>query len=424
MRSFMDLVQDAFLSGSNWNVDNSYGSLTSTSKALLDFPIPSGIHLHVSSLTTPHLATSYTLSSAGRVDGSLSYLYSSSALPLPAQVARTSSIPLRLTVPSYRPLLPYPPAPPSWHFERFLGGRRIDRLPTLLYGRMFLPSSTLEALYLRRLRPKMQLKISTVSGERLKNHGTILALLQRDEGKWSAEGLFSTDSALVGARGLWNFGPDPRHNADHHHERTEPTGPSASEESLSPTAALASRSERSARLSLGGEVYYGLANKSGGMSTGLRFTTLQGHQGFPLTMTATLNPLMGNLSASYAVKAGTDLALAARFDFNVYSYESGVVLGCELWRRKETGGRESIQAESSANERDDSGYTSASSSESKKDDDGIQGVLKSRIDQSGDIGILWEGRIKDLLFSLGTSIDLRSRTQPIRAFGVEFQYSS
>ncbi len=68
------------------------------------------------------------------------------------------------------------------------------------------------------------------------------------------------------------------------------------------------------------------------MSTGLRFSTLPTHPGFPYTMTLTLNPLMGNLSSTYSVLAGRGLALSSRFDFNVFSYESGLVVGAEVWR--------------------------------------------------------------------------------------------
>jgi distribution and morphology protein 10 len=46
----------------------------------------------------------------------------------------------------------------------------------MLYGRMFLPRSTVEALYLRRLSPTRQIKVSCVSDVRLKNGGTVCLL--------------------------------------------------------------------------------------------------------------------------------------------------------------------------------------------------------------------------------------------------------
>ena len=79
----------------------------------------------------------------------------------------------------------------------------------LLYGRLYLPH-TLEALYLRRLSPTQQFKLSAVSDSRLRNGATILAMHQYDVGKYSAETLYSTDGGLIGLRGDSNFGPDPR----------------------------------------------------------------------------------------------------------------------------------------------------------------------------------------------------------------------
>ena len=260
---------------------------------------------------------------------------------------------------------------------------------------MFLPHSRLEALYLRRLTPTRQLRIAAVSDSNLNNGGTILALLQNDMGKYSTEYMYSTDSALMGVRGLYNFGPDPR-NAP-----TEPT----SVDQVEPVHG---------RFSAGAELYYGLLNKSGGLSTGLRFTTLPNHPGFPYTMTLTLNPLMGNLSSTYAVKAGSSLALCSRFDFNFYSYESELQLGCELWRRRSTADVDWAVKK----------LRSDWKQPTISPDDDVSGVLKARVDQGWRVGVLWEGRIKELLFTLGASLDLKKREQIFRSVGIELQYSS
>lgn len=266
---------------------------------------------------------------------------------------------------------------------------------TLLYGRVFLPRSTLEALYLRRLSPTQQLKLSCVS-DSTANAGTILALWQQDVGKYSTEFMYSTDSALLGFRGLYNFGPDPR---------KETPKPPNLQEIVEPNYG---------RFSAGAELYYGLLNKSGGISTGIRFTTLPDHTGFPYTMTLTMNPLMGNLSSTYAVKAGKNLALCSRFDFNFYSYESELQLGCELWRRRDTTDVEWAVKKLRPDWKPHSVTL----------DDDVSGVLKARVDQDWRIGLLWEGRIKELLFTLGASLDLKKREQIFRAVGVELQYSS
>ena len=264
-----------------------------------------------------------------------------------------------------------------------------------MYGRIFLPQSRLEALYLRRLGPSRQLRIAAVSDSNLNNGGTILALLQNDFGKYSTEYMYSTDSALMGVRGLYNFGPDPR---------VAPTEPTAVEQ-MEPVHG---------RFSAGAELYYGILNKSGGISTGVRFTTLPNHPGFPYTMTLTLNPLMGNLSSTYSVKAGSSLALCSRFDFNFYSYESELQLGCELWRRRNTADTDWAVKKLRP------GWKRPTVSP----DDDVSGVLKAKVNQDGQIGVLWEGRIKELLFTLGASLDLKKREQIFRSVGVELQYSS
>lgn len=342
-----------------------------TPPALLDFDTPRGLRLNLSSLSSPHFATSYALGSVGLVDGSLSYLYSSLPLTTPSQSA---TLALPSVVRGYRPLraLRAPDDPRAW--ERWRGGRRVDARDVLLYGRLYLPQSTLEALYVRRLSPARQLRLSAVSDARLRNGGTLLALLQRDVGKYSTEALYSTDGGLLGVRGLYNFGADPRR--------------AAAAAGAGAEAAAVDDSKIEGRFSAGAEVYYGALNKSGGVSVGGRFATLPGYRGMPLTATLTLNPPMGSVSATYAVRAGERLALCSRFEFNAYSYESDVVVGCELWR------------------------------------EGGAGVLKARVDRKYRVGVLWEGRVKDFLVSAGSALDLRARERPFRSVGLELQYSS
>lgn len=388
MLDFMEYVQNAFYAASGWDRDNSYGALTATSRSLLDFPTPLGLRFSLSSLSTPTFATSYTLRSLGLVDGSLSYLYSS--LPLSSLPSASSSLPLSHIVPGYRLLSSLRQPDEPWWWEVWHQGRRIDKRDTLLYGRLFLPRSTLEALYLRRLTPRSQLKVSCVSDSRLPNGGTVLALLQHDTGRFSTEGLYSTDSALLGLRGLYNFGPPPI--------------PSTSTTSTQPAA-----TPPAARLSLGAEAYFSPLNKSGGLSTGLRFSTLAPHPGFPYTTTLTLNPLMGSLESTYSVRASRLLALSSRFDFNVYSYESGLVLGMELWRLREDDGL---------------GWARRKMTGGGGEEEEMAGVLKARVDQRGNVGLLWEGRVKELLFCAGVDVDLKGGENLFRGVGLEVSYSS
>ena len=327
----------------------------------------------------------------GLINGSLSYLYSSRPF---TKVSRNSSIDLQDFVEGYQRVQEVQEPNREYAREVRQHGRRSDKPDTLLYGRLYLPQSTLEAMYLRRLSPTKQIQLSYVSDATLKDGATLLALYQYHRGKYNTEYLYSTDSGLVGIRGLYNFGIDPSEDSGDH----------------------TILQQRNGRLSAGGELYYGLLNKSGGMSAGLRFTTLPRHTGFPYTMTLTLNPLMGNLSSSYAVLAGQNLALCSQFDFNFYSYESGLRLGLELWKRRQehvetAWARQLIRPE----------WKQSSSSRQSND---VSGVLKARWDQDWRIGILWEGRLKEILFSLGVTLDMQRRDQIFHAVGAEVQFSS
>jgi distribution and morphology protein 10 len=129
---------------------------------------------------------------------------------------------------------------------------------------------------------------------------------------------------------------------------------------------------------------------------------------------------MGNISTTYAVKAGPNLSLCSKFDFNVYSYESDVVMGCELWRMRT---REEKKPERSMAAKLEWRLDPPEPKKEKEPQD-VAGVLKARMDQNGRIGLLWEGRVKEILFSLGSEIDVKRKDQPFRAVGLELQYSS
>ena len=242
--------------------------------------------------------------------------------------------------------------------------------------------------------------------------------MQYDAAKHNTEYIYSTDSALLGVRGLYNFGPEPPLVDQPFEQSPDPTISTANEAVALATAATSVRPN--GRFSAGGEIYYGLLNKSGGMSTGLRFTTLPAHTGFPYTMTLTLNPLMGNLSSTYSVLASPLLALSSRFDFNVYSYESELQVGTELWRRKSRPMPDDLDWA-----RRKLGLPLLEQSLAKIDDaDDMAGCLKARLDQRGSLGLLWEGRVKELLYSCGLTLDLKSAQNMVRGFGLEVQYSS
>ena len=404
----------------------------------------------LSSLATPHFATSYTLGAIGVVDGSISYLYSS--VPLADVVARSDKIPLTALLRSYRQLQELPqtssvletPRPagrsPGWGVGSLLKEtKRLVEKPTMLYGRLHLPRSMLEALVIKRLSPSTQMQLMAVSNSQLRNGGTLLGVLQFDRGQYGIEGLASSDGGLLGLRGLYNFGGDA----------SLKSRPSSSISGSTDEGAAAGDGIYG-RFSVGGEIFYGTLNKSGGVSLGARFVTLPAHRGTPLTATLTINPLMGNICASYAVLAREYCSLATKFDFNVYSYESEWAVGTELWSKRRLAGLVGTEAGAVTPEmaisrwkdrsfrakmewRLDDPEPAEAATESYPNTGGpkpptnggeYHGILKARLDQNLKIRLLWEGRLKSLIFSLGTGVDLHKLDQPFRTLGLDIQYSS
>lgn len=248
----------------------------------------------------PRFGTSYSI---GIKDGWISYLYSTRPLTDPTFTTSSDQIPLQNLLRCYREL--------STRAVNHAVGH------SLIYGRLYLPQNRLEALVASRVSRQVNLSLRAVSQERLRHGGTLLGLAQWDDpkGRFGVETLASSDGGVLGLRGLWNA-----------------TNPASSTEVPEPTVLPEDNKERiNGRFSVGAEIYYGLLNKSGGMSIGGRFQTLPTHAGTPLAATVTFN-LLGHMSATYAVQAG-NCTLASMFGFNVYSYESEWAVGMELWRK-------------------------------------------------------------------------------------------
>lgn len=175
---------------------------------------------------------------------------------------------------------------------------------TLVYGRLYLPQSRLEALLSARVSPQVNLTLRAVSQQSLPHGGTLLGLASWDDpaGRFGLESVASSDGGVLGLRGLWNV-TNPSSVTD---TTALAPGPSSAADTSSDKERI------NGRLSAGGEFYYGLLNKSGGFSVGTRFQTLPTHHGTPLTATLTFN-LLGHMSLTYSVLAG-DCTLATEYD--------------------------------------------------------------------------------------------------------------
>lgn len=173
----------------------------------------------------------------------------------------------------------------------------------------------------------------------------------------------------------------------------------------------------------------------------------------------------------------TDLSHVHRFGFNAYSYESDWAVGMELWNNRKSrtsvtpaeeipGVASAVVEEldaASANPEEattrgdvltpsvipastrtqersfqaklewrldddeivpESDHGSSGSTGANDTPQGPAGVLKWRCDQRMRMGLLYEGRYKSLLFSLGTDINLKKLDAPFRTVGLAVQFSS
>lgn len=560
-----------------------YSNLDLTARSLLGFYTPSGSRITLSSFVRPKFGTSYSI---GIKDGWISYLYSSLPLVPPTTTTTEKGTATTTTTkglqqddddgesdddgggrchyaPYYHTSSDRIPLPDLLRGYRPLSARAIRHAVghSLVYGRMYLPQSRLEALVASRLTREIHLTVRAVSsqqGDLYRPHGgaTVLGLAAWDDpaGRFGIETLASTDGGVLGLRGLWNASNPPADETPNQvvaaaagglvdiNNNTNNANTTRSQQQQAPatttttissagitTAAVSDpagnnidKERINGRFSAGGEIYYGLLNKSGGVSLGGRFQTLPTHHGTPLTATLTFN-LLGHIRATYAVVAG-DCTLASCFGFNLYSYESEWAVGIELWNRRRRssrsgsssgGGSETVEAEpmvvddtitttpltdaslvtgenmafttpvdekegpvvvdtdqvkssdiaaaaattttpttssppppqkrvykersfqaklewrlddgdGDGEEANDEPVTAAgTTTEEKRTEDNFPaGVLKARCDQNMRIGLLYEGRYKALLFSLGTDVDFRQSDGPFRTVGLAVQYSS
>jgi distribution and morphology protein 10 len=145
---------------------------------------------------------------------------------------------------------------------------------------------------------------------------------------------------------------------------------------------------------------------------------------FPYTLTLTLTPVTGSLSTTYSLRASPNLAFSSRFGFNVYSWESEMVAGCELWRqtKKSTSGDDDGLEWARRKMRlhdisaslpgspvssplvEDPARPESPITEKNGEAEVSDSVIKLRIDQSWNVRLLWEGRVKELLVSAGVGL--------------------
>ncbi|EUC66355.1 distribution and morphology protein [Rhizoctonia solani AG-3 Rhs1AP] len=452
MHPFASYVLRCYNQATGWNDDNLYSNLTKSSRAILDFTVPRGVHFSISKSANALFNTSYAMNALPTLNGSIGYIFTSCDLDL----KHSSTVPFKEVVDRF--VIHDRPRRPTGKEEVFLGGRNIHAGGYLLYGRYYVPSSRLDALYTVRLTPTLQGLIAAVSNARARltppsssatrgeAAGNMMFSLQHDTGRWSTEYSWSADDGMWGVRVLHNFGrlANEAIDAERAARKERERGTKRVDEEERMEGGL------KGRLSAGAELYFSLKEKSAGVSTGIRFTTLPDASPpsaspdstipaqTPTTLTATLNPMMGHISAAYAARTSRDLALCSRFDFNIYSYESEWTMGAEWWLRRAAGKRFAgvQQDEKQGNDSNTDPVVLDEMSLPGQDTPApfptnspilggdVTGVVKARISTSSDVSLMWEGRIRNMLVSLGVVSDLSNRSKPIKSIGLELAYFS
>ncbi|RHZ72825.1 hypothetical protein Glove_238g7 [Diversispora epigaea] len=412
MHDFMSYCLRQYYKTTGWNEDNQYSNLCAASQAILDFDPPRGFNFEISKIQTSMFKSSYTMNASPILNGSIGYLFTSRPLIVdPSSHLNFVEIIDRFHI-NYSPRLM--PA---------VENQTIDASSKdyLLYGRLYIPTGRLEAMYSKKFSSLMQCVIRGVSESRMKAASHCTAELQYDTGKWCTEFSFTTDGELFGIKGLYNLASHTIEQVNMDVERdsmtiTQEIKINSENSNIKSTYNEKNFNTESSKMqeeneevealkgewSIGAELFYGVRERSGGVSAGIRYRTLPQYSlHSPVTATYIFNPIMGYMSAAFAAQVSEDLSLCPRFGFNMYSYESDLMIGAEWWQR------EKIEEDKNQNSKGE-----------------IQGVVKATISTEQGIKLLWEGRYGKTLFGLGLVADIKSGISPIRSVGLQFQYFS
>ncbi|TFK43143.1 hypothetical protein BDQ12DRAFT_622028 [Crucibulum laeve] len=444
MHPFASYVLRSYYKATGWNEDNLYANFTRSSSAILDFSVPRGLHLSISKSPNSLFKTTYSMTAMPSLNGSVGYIFTSCDLDVKSSGSgRFKDMIERFKVYDQ-------PRRPERREEEWLAGENVTKRDYLMYGRFYLPTGRLDALYSTRLSPTVQALVAAISDPpsnipaKMHSRGgdpsNIMLNLQHDTGKWCTEYTWSAEDGMWGVRVLHNFGKLGLHNEST--EDLEKIVPSK----LEGRNGVKRVDEEDAvegglkgRVSVGAEVYFSAKERSAGVSTGIRFTTqpdatppsfqvpssspvLAGTSKGPpsqppTTITALFNPMLGHMSGAYTARVSRDLALSSRFDFNVYSYESEWAMGAEWWMRR----RAVLQ---DADEAIDSVAPPKIPLVHPESSEDVIGVVKVRASTNNDVSLMWEGRLRNMLVSLGVVSDFSSRSKPIKAIGLEVSYFS
>ncbi|KAG2152021.1 mitochondrial distribution and morphology protein 10 [Suillus cothurnatus] len=376
MHPFASYVLRSYYRATGWNEDNLYANLTRSSNAILDFSVPPPNGL---------FNTSYSMNAMPSLNGSVGYIFTSCNL----DVKSSGSVHFKDMVERFK--VYDQPRRPEGKDEEWLAGERTDTRDYLLYGRLYLPTGRLDALYSTRLSPTLQALVAAISDPRSSlssekrsrgdNVSNVMFSLQHDIGKWCSEYTYSAEDGMWGMRVLHNFGRLRNPTEPPEDLNSSPgTRPKRVDEEEATGGGL------KGRVSAGAEFYISAKERSAG------------------------------------ARVSRDLSMCSRFDFNVYSYDSEWTMGAEWWMRRAVSKHEDELEPSVISLEPPS--VPVPQTESLDIPSDIRGVVKARISTNNNVSLMWEGRLKQMLVSLGFVSDLSSRSKPIKAIGLELSYFS
>lgn len=180
------------------------------------------------------------------------------------------------------------PRRPEGKDEEWLAGERVDTRGTrlgsdirtrtdrledyLLYGRFYIPTGRLDALYSTRLSPTLQAVVAAISDSptasstsilRQKGASNVMFNLQHDVGKWCTEYSYSAEDGMWGVKFLHNFGKLGLSTVEQAEDVKFEKGMKRIDEEEPVEGGL------KGRLSAGAEFYFSLKERSaGGLSIG------------------------------------------------------------------------------------------------------------------------------------------------------------
>ncbi|PIA17498.1 hypothetical protein COEREDRAFT_7454 [Coemansia reversa NRRL 1564] len=354
-----------------WNECNSYATFRRTSGAILDFGIPYGLSVSTGRSVSSHLNSQLVFSMVPGAASSIGYMAASRPLfaiqrrPDVEVIAEKSkaerqagvgfsssaeTIGLETTKQSYSDIISNPVLTDpmetmlskqvqlpedaldsqsllqhiragawkcNWNIgDQTQGAGSNNGSDYLMVAQMYPSLASITGSYVARRSSTSELMVSGVSVAG--PHPDLQLVFQHstNQPRWSSETTFGTNGRLFGLRGLYNFGENEAldstkrayHNRGGQQERPE------------------LREGLAGRLSIGGEVYFGAQEASGGISAGIRYR----HE-LPLLseLTCVLNPIMGHTSLTWTRQLQPRICAAARYDFNAFSLSSELAVGVE-----------------------------------------------------------------------------------------------